>query len=103
MKRNLPAGIRLSAAACEPTGTGRPAGIPDDRGELTKATPNNCRASQHTGRAQLVMAGEGPPSTTCVGACGKVVDADLRRHDGGTGPRASNRFVHYWASPNWWV
>ena len=36
-----------------------------------KATPNNCRASQHTGRAQLVMAGEGPPSTTCVGACGK--------------------------------
>jgi hypothetical protein len=28
------------------------------------------------------MAGEGPPSTTCLRACGKAVDADLRRHDG---------------------
>src|SRR5271166_356655 len=30
----------------------------------------------------IVMAGEGPPSTTCLRTCGKAVDADLRRHDG---------------------
>jgi len=28
------------------------------------------------------MAGEGPPSTTYLRACGKAVDADLRRYDG---------------------
>ena len=39
--------------------------------------------------APNVMAGEGPPSTTLLLAPGKVVDADLRRHDGeGIGRRS---------------
>jgi hypothetical protein len=45
------------------------------------------------------MAGEGPPSTTFLRAATKVVDADLRRHDGEAGQQAVSRFVHCWASP----
>ena len=46
------------------------------------------------------MAGEGPPSTTSLDAAITVMDADVRRHDGKTGPRAIRRFVHCRASPD---
>ena len=45
----------------------------------------------------IVMAGGGPPSTSLLITAGKAdhagkdVDADLRRHDGGTGSRLAHR------------
>ena len=42
--------------------------------------------------AHPVMAGEGPLSTSLLQAKQQVVDADLRRHDGGSAQRATTRF-----------
>ena len=73
-----------------------------------EATPGNNRIKCRMNRSRLVMAGAGPPSTTCLAAWGEVVNADpgrfagagLRQHTGEQWPCATDRFDNCWASPD---